>query len=82
MKISIRFKIIALILLVAVILSVGSILLSNTLIKNMIDDNYTTRANELAATVAAVIDPEPVSRLNKEVMDIYNDTKVSGQSGQ
>lgn len=75
MKISLRFKIISLILLVALILGVASILLSNTVIKDMIDDSYRNRANEIAGTVAAVLDPEPIAKLNDEVMYIYRNTK-------
>ena len=55
--------------------------MSNHIISNMVDTNYRSKADELAATVAAVIDPSRVASLQQQAEAIYDsaDNKVSSE---
>ncbi len=72
MKFSLRKKAFFLVVFIAVILSFTTLLLSNGIITNMVDTNYRQKANELAATIAVVIDGDRVASLQKEIDKIYD----------
>ena len=67
-----------LIVAIAIVLSATSLFFSTSLIRDIIDMQYKTRANELAATVAVTVDSGYASALQRAVSDIYDsvDNKV------
>ena len=82
MKISLKVKAVVLIIAIAVILGAVSLFFSTILIKDIIDRQFRTRANDLAATVAVTIDSGYASSLQRAVSDIYDslDNKVGSEA--
>ncbi len=71
MRRSIRFKIGALLLLIALILSATAVGVSYTVYKNTMEDQFKNMTENLAHTEAVTLDKEAVSKLTKDVMDVY-----------
>ena len=75
MKFSLRTKTILLIVIIAIIFSATSILVSSIFINRIIDDIYRNKADEIAHTVAVVIDAEQMAVLKDSLLKIYNNTE-------
>ena len=78
MRRSLRYKIVSLLVLFAIILAGISVLVSYRTVERMNDQQYRSKANEVAATLARAIDPEDAVRLRDDVEAIYRaaDDKV------
>ena len=72
MKLSIRNKTIIMILTFAVALAVTAILVGRTIVRKMTNNDYTKDANNLAATVAVVVDVDKVKSLRDAMVPIYD----------
>lgn len=72
MKLSLQHKIVILIIMIAVLLAASSVLVSNSMVKGMIDENYKTKATDLARTVAVVINKETAKSVRDAVMTKYS----------
>ena len=81
MKLSLGKKIIILLIMFAVLLISVSIVVSNIAFRDMNDDQFRERADELAATTAQVVDKGLVRELRDAVLNIYNsvDNKVGSE---
>lgn len=81
MKTSLRGKTIVMIVLFAVIIGASGLVVTSRFINGIIDDSYKNKANDIAHTMAVVIDAEDASRLAREIRDIYAATeeKVSSE---
>ena len=81
LKLNIKKKIIILIVIFATILSGVALFASSRTITKMVDESYQNRTNEIAATVARVIDADAAEKLTKELMSIYYsiDDKVGSE---
>lgn len=81
MKLNIKNKIVILVAVFATILSGIALFISSRTITDLVDESYQNRTNEIAATVARVIDSEAAEKLTKELMAIYDATadKVSSE---
>ena len=71
MRLSLKSKMILLILLIAIEFSVTSAVVSNTVMTRMIRNDYYTRADDLAKTVAASLDVSLADKLRMSVARIY-----------
>jgi len=74
-KHSIRNKIALLLFLTTLIMSVVLIFLSNRISKNLIDNLYKERSDDISKTTAAVVDADTVVALRDAVLEIYNNSK-------
>lgn len=81
MKLSIGRKLLISIFLIAVILGSAAMLVSNIVMRNMIDKKYSDSANELAATVGKALDKEQMSAITEKVIGAFNasETKLSNE---
>jgi sigma-B regulation protein RsbU (phosphoserine phosphatase) len=81
MKKSLRTKTIILIVLIVLAVGVTGILVSNGFVQNIVNDFYSNRADEIAHTVAVVLDAEQVKSLVGKMSEIYDsvDEKVSSE---
>ena len=81
LKMNIKKKFIILVIIFATLLSGVALLISSKTISDMVDETYKNRANEIAATVARVIDADATEKLSDEILDIYHksDDKVSSE---
>lgn len=81
LKLNIKKKIIILIVIFATILSGVALFTSSRTITKMVDESYQNRTDEIAATVARVIDADAAEKLTKELMSIYYsiDDKVGSE---
>lgn len=68
MKLSLQHKIAFIIILIVILLSVSSILISNNVVKSMVDDYYKDKATDIAKTVAVVINKETSKDVTNKVM--------------
>lgn len=75
MKFSLRSKTILLIVIIAVIFGTASIVVSSIFINRMIDNSYISRSDEIAHTVAEVVDAEKLAVLKDALLSIYNSTE-------
>lgn len=75
MRFSLRRKTALLIVLIAIILSGTSIAVSGNIIKGMIDEQYKSKANDIADTIAVTIDVENTKLVTQAVMEIYDSTE-------
>ena len=75
MKFSLRTKTIFLIVIIAIIFSATGIIVSSIFINRIIDDIYRNKADEIAHTVAVVIDGEQMAVLKDSLLKIYNNTE-------
>ena len=75
MKFSLRTKTIFLIVIIAIIFSATGIIVSSIFINRIIDDIYRNKADEIAHTVAVVIDAEQMAVLKDSLLKIYNNTE-------
>ena len=82
MKLSLRNKTAILLIIFALILSASGIAMSNRVIGRMLDERYKASADELAATIAQVIDPEDVKSVRDDVFAIYDtiDNRVGSEN--
>lgn len=71
MKLSIGQKLIISVIMISLILSGIAIIISNIVIRKMIDEKYATAANELTATIGEALDKERMAAIADKVMDIY-----------
>ena len=71
MKHSIRGKFALLLFLSTFVLSLLLIIISNQVARNLIDDLYKERTDDVARSAAAVLEPEEVRALRDEVLKIY-----------
>ena len=81
LKLNIKNKFIILVVIFATILSGVALFISSRTITKMVDESYQERTDEIAATVARVIDSEAAGKITEELMTIYysiND-KVSSE---
>ena len=76
MKLSLGQKLIISVIMISIILSGISLIISNIVIRRMIDEKYAAAANELSATVGAALDKERVAAITDKVMEVY---RSSGQ---
>ena len=74
MKFSIGTKTVILIVVIALMLSGTAILVSQIIIRGIVDDDYKQEADSLSATVAVTIDADQVRTLKENVFSIYNNT--------
>ena len=83
MKTSLRTKTIVLIILIAAILSVVGLLVSGRFINRLVEEEYRSRAKEIADTVAVVIDRDRFESLKNDILKIYGRTeeKVTSEDG-
>ncbi len=81
LKLNIKNKIIILVIIFATILSGAALMISSGTINRMVDESYQNRADEIAATVARVIDADAAEVLSEKIMTIYqnSDNKVSSE---
>ena len=81
LKLNIKKKIIILIVIFATILCGVALFTSSRTITKMVDESYQNRTDEIAATVARVIDADAAEKLTKELMSIYYsiDDKVGSE---
>ena len=75
MKYSLRTKTVILIILIAVVIGITGIAVSSRFISQLIDRTYEDKANDIAHTMAAIIDAERVKKLRDEVLTIFDNTK-------
>ena len=75
MKYSLRTKTVILIILIAVVIGITGIAVSSRFISQLIDRTYEDKANDIAHTMAAIIDAERVKKLRDEVMTVFDNTK-------
>ena len=75
MKTSLRTKTIVLIILIAAILSVVGLLVSGRFINRLVEEEYRSRAKEIADTVAVVIDRDRFKSLKNDILKIYGRTE-------
>ena len=75
MKISLQGKTIILIVLIAVIIGASGLIVTSRFINGIIDDTYKNKANDIAHTMAVVIDAGDAARLTEQVRAIFNDTE-------
>ena len=71
MKTSLRNKVVIMMTLSAVVLAAVAGIVSQRVIGNMVDSMYQERGNELAATIAEVLDGDEVKVLRDNVLAIY-----------
>lgn len=74
MKFSLRKKTALLIIINALILSGTAIIVSSSIIANIIDDQYRAKATDVADTVAAVVNADAVRQSMEAVKEIYDST--------
>ena len=81
MKTSLQGKTIVLIILIAVVIGASGLIVSSRFINDLIDDTYKSKANDIAHTMAVVIDANDAAHLQDEVRSIFADTeeKVSSE---
>ncbi len=72
MKFSLRKKVIIFIILMAMAFGATAVIATRNVIEGMVNDSFTSRATEIANTVAVSLDPDEVLALREAVMDIYN----------
>ena len=72
LKISLGAKFVLLLIAFAIVLSGVSLVISYRAIEGMNDEHYLGRADEIAATVARVVDVQDLAKLQKETMEIYS----------
>lgn len=71
MRHSLRYKIVSLLVVFAVLLAGVSVLVSYRTVDKMNDHHYLSKANEIAATLARVIDTDDAARLRDDVAETY-----------
>lgn len=74
MKFSLRAKTVVVILAIAAMYSAVGILVSSAFTRQLVDHTYSSKAWEVANTMAAVTDAGCVQRFKARVMEIYNAT--------
>lgn len=81
MKISLRAKTIILIILIAAIIGASGLVVTSRFINRIIDDTYKNKADDIAHTMATVVDADDAARLRDDVVAIFNrtDEKVSSE---
>jgi diguanylate cyclase (GGDEF)-like protein len=72
MRHSLKHKVVLLIVIIALFLSVGSIVVSVRTVSNIIQSNYEKEATNLSRTAASLIDAEALDRLRVATEKIYN----------
>lgn len=72
MRLNLKAKTTFLILIIALILSGTSITISHVIISKIVNENYRDKAENLANTVALMVDANAAARLKHEVMEIYD----------
>ena len=75
MKHSLKYKAMLVLVAFALLLTGTSAFLSRSTIENMSEQQYRSRANELAASIACVIDADLVKEVRDNVMAIYHATE-------
>ena len=75
MKHSLKYKAMLVLVAFALLLTGTSAFLSRSTIENMSEQQYRSRANELAASIACVIDADLVKEVRDDVMAIYHATE-------
>lgn len=71
MKISLKYKVICIILLVATVLAAGASAISYKIYSNTMDEHYKTLAANITETTARLVDLDDAAALTDQVMDIY-----------
>jgi len=75
MKYSLREKTVVLIILIAVLIGITGIIISSQFINGLVDQTYENRANDIAHTMAVVVDAERAKTLKDAVITIFNGTE-------
>jgi len=75
MRTSLQGKTIVLIILIAVVIGASGLIVSSRFINDIIDDTYKNKANDIAHTMAVVIDVDDAVQLQKEVRSIFDNTE-------
>ena len=75
MKTSLQGKTIVLFILIAVVIGASGLIVSSRFINDIIDDTYKNKANDIAHTMAVVIDVDDAAQLQKEVRSIFDNTE-------
>ena len=76
MRLSLGRKLIISIIITSLILSTAAIIVSSTVIRRMIDEQYTAAANELSATVGAALDKERMAAITEKVLEVYHSSEL------
>ncbi len=81
MKVSLRTKLVLLIVFLAVILSMATLIASNRVVHQMTDTHYKEHTAALSESIAMVVDGKDVRALRDAVLSIYDsaDPKVSSE---
>lgn len=79
MKISLQTKAFILIIIIAVIFGASGVIIGSTFIRRMVDNSYKNNSDQLAHTVAVVVDAQKVEKLKDDLLKIYHsiDEKVN-----
>ena len=72
MKVSLQTKAFILIIVVALILGASGVIIGSTFISRMVDNSYKNNSDQLAHTVAAVVDVQKVEKLKENLLKIYH----------
>ena len=72
MKVSLQTKAFILIIVVALILGASGVIIGSTFISRMVDNSYKNNSDQLAHTVAAVVDVQKVEKLKYNLLKIYH----------
>lgn len=76
MRLTLKAKTTFLILVIAIIFSGTSITISNGIITRVVDSNYREKAENLARTVAMMVDNNAAAKLKADIHDVYINTPV------
>jgi len=77
MKFSLRNKAILFIILMALVFSTVAVFTSRKIINDLVNESYTSRATEIANTMAVNLDPAEVYAVRTAIMEIYNSIDVN-----
>ena len=68
---TLKTKVALLIVIIALILSGTAITITNRIISGIIDTNFRNKADNLAKTVALMVDNNAAAKLKSEILEVY-----------
>ena len=80
MKFSLKKKAILIVFLIALLISIMSVLVSYMVYSDNMDEHYAMLAENVAGTSSKMVDMKEVQKLTQQVMDIYREQCVNGQA--
>ena len=80
MKFSLKRKAILIVFLIALLISIMSVLVSYMVYSDNMDEHYAMLAENVAGTSSKMVDMKEVQKLTQQVMDIYREQCVNGQA--